>query len=111
MSNPILDSITCSLQALELEAKKLNEALLANQQQQNALKLQAIEIHHRVKIGSIVLYRGKLWEVTDIEPRDYNRTAKPWVKGRTRRKDGSWSMKPQLLFHTWELVPEQKGQQ
>lgn len=56
-----------------------------------------------ISVGSIVLRRNVEYMVSSISPMDTN-GAKPWVRGKRRNKDGSWSRAVRQLYDEWELA-------
>ena len=67
--------------------------------------IELIRIFHHVSAGDVVMSRGKEYKIEHVELRwsDYEKTAKPWVYGFTKKKDGSWGTQSHCLYGNWEL--------
>ena len=52
-----------------------------------------------VKVGDVVVSRGKRYRVTEIEPSSWG----AWVSGNPEKKDGTFGIARRALYSDWEL--------
>ena len=58
---------------------------------------------YKVKIGSVVEYEGKEYQVTNINTFSWEGTP-PWLKGYMRKKDGNFGIAERNLFSDWTVI-------
>lgn len=56
---------------------------------------------HKIRVGSIVEYRGKTYLVRRLSHLDWEM---PWAYGSPQKKDGTFSKSEHYLFSEWKVI-------
>jgi hypothetical protein len=83
------------IRQLEREVERLERALAKAQEALLNAKAKAAG----VAVGSVVLYRGVEHRVTHIQ--DSFGAEKPWLRGKQKRKDGTFGTRSVHLYDDW----------
>ena len=91
------------LDVLEEKKKQLEGELFIVKASIRKEQLISAEQRYGVKIGSIVVYRGKDYKVMEVDTKFWSSARKPWLVGNPRRKDGAFGVARRQLYPDWEL--------
>ena len=91
------------LEELLAREKELKEALYLVTEEITQEKIHSVEEEYGVRVGSVVIYRGKEYRVTKVDVTSFRRDGKPWLEGNPRKKDGMFGIKSCRLYSGWEL--------